>query len=228
MANRYRLKMDTPSTDRARLAWLLLQKWLTRIWVRDKMHDGAKMTGSSYRMPETPTAPGVPIPEDRLQIIESMPVKSLITSVKTGAQKPAERPFEVRGHAWSGETPVAALMFQSTSAPPGRQRNWIRLKTLMRHNGGALKLSYRRKGITKSGPALGTPKAACSQRRRPVGIKKATSTTCNTVLPCLRFDRRIHDGSTDFPSFFLSGRRFFDDAALFEHHGKIVCRSTIG
>ncbi len=85
------------------------QKWLTRIWVRDKMHDGAKMTGSSYRMPETPTAPGVPIPEDRLQIIESMPVKSLITSVKTGAQKPAERPFEVRGHAWSGETPVAGL-----------------------------------------------------------------------------------------------------------------------
>ena len=30
------------------------QKWLTRIWVRDQVHDGAKMSGESYRVPRFP------------------------------------------------------------------------------------------------------------------------------------------------------------------------------
>ena len=33
------------------------QKWLTRIWVRDQVHDGPKMTGTSYRVPGYPVAP---------------------------------------------------------------------------------------------------------------------------------------------------------------------------
>jgi DMSO/TMAO reductase YedYZ molybdopterin-dependent catalytic subunit len=32
-------------------------KWLKRIWIRDQIHDGPKMTGSSYRMPQYPVAP---------------------------------------------------------------------------------------------------------------------------------------------------------------------------
>ena len=34
------------------------QKWLTRIWLRDQVHDGAKMTGTSYRVPNRTVAPG--------------------------------------------------------------------------------------------------------------------------------------------------------------------------
>ena len=30
------------------------QKWLTRIWLRDRVHDGPKMTGTSYRVPDRP------------------------------------------------------------------------------------------------------------------------------------------------------------------------------
>jgi DMSO/TMAO reductase YedYZ molybdopterin-dependent catalytic subunit len=34
------------------------QKWLTRIWVRDREHDGPGMTGLSYRVPRHPVAAG--------------------------------------------------------------------------------------------------------------------------------------------------------------------------
>ena len=35
-----------------------MQKWLNRIWVRDRVHDSEKMSGYSYRIPAYPTAPG--------------------------------------------------------------------------------------------------------------------------------------------------------------------------
>ncbi len=84
------------------------QKWLTRIWLRDQVHDGAKMTGTSYRVPEYPVAPGTRVPKEDFKIIEAMPVKSLITSPETG-QANAERSFEVRGQAWAGDTTVDAV-----------------------------------------------------------------------------------------------------------------------
>jgi len=34
------------------------QKWLTRIQLRDQVHDGPKMTGTSYRVPNRPVSPG--------------------------------------------------------------------------------------------------------------------------------------------------------------------------
>ncbi len=81
------------------------QKWLTRIWLRDQVHDGAKMTGTSYRVPKYPVAPGSKVPTEDFEIIEAMPVKSLITSPANGSQT-AARTFEVRGHAWAGDTVV--------------------------------------------------------------------------------------------------------------------------
>jgi len=45
------------------------QKWLTRIWLRDQVHDGAKMTGKSYRVPRHPVAPGADVPKDDFEII---------------------------------------------------------------------------------------------------------------------------------------------------------------
>ncbi len=86
------------------------QKWLRRIWVRDVVHDGAKMTGTSYRVPKYPVAPGQKVPEEDLKIIESMPVKSLITFPQSDTELPAnKRGFEVRGHAWAGDLAVDKL-----------------------------------------------------------------------------------------------------------------------
>ena len=84
-------------------------KWLTRIDVRDRVHDGAKMTGTSYRVPCKPVAPGSRVPDDEMCIIESMPVKSLITSPKSGIEARAGAPLAVRGHAWAGDLPVSTM-----------------------------------------------------------------------------------------------------------------------
>jgi len=86
------------------------QKWLKRIWVRDVVHDGAKMTGTSYRVPKYPVAPGQKVPKEDFKIIESMPVKSLITFPQSGIElAPGTRKFEVRGNAWAGDLAVKAL-----------------------------------------------------------------------------------------------------------------------
>ena len=84
------------------------QKWLTRIWLRDRVRDGAKMTGTSYRVPGRPVAPGEQLDEKDFVIIEAMPVKSLITHPATGHRSPAHA-LEVRGHAWAGERTVDAV-----------------------------------------------------------------------------------------------------------------------
>ena len=84
------------------------QKWLTRIWLRDVVHDGAKMMGSSYRVPNRPVAPGEDVAEADFVIIERMPVKSLITAPATGTDL-GERSIEVRGHAWSGDRSVSRV-----------------------------------------------------------------------------------------------------------------------
>lgn len=81
------------------------QKWLTRIQLRDKVHDGAKMTGKSYRVPKYNVAPGTKVPNEDFVIIESMPVKSLITSPETG-KAVAGRSLQVHGHAWAGDRSV--------------------------------------------------------------------------------------------------------------------------
>src|SRR3546814_2400526 len=85
------------------------QKHLTRIWVRDQVHDGAKMTGYSYRLPAYPVAPGTEVPESDMEILTVMPVKSLVTFPQTGSQVAVNQTTEVRGHAWAGKGDVAAV-----------------------------------------------------------------------------------------------------------------------
>ena len=84
------------------------QKWLTRIWLRDVVHDGAKMTGSSYRVPEYPVEPGEKVLDRSMAIIGSMPVKSLITTPRTGLPVTG-RDLAVAGHAWAGANEVARV-----------------------------------------------------------------------------------------------------------------------
>ncbi len=81
-------------------------KWLERISVRDKIHDGTKMKGQAYRVPCKPVAPGSKVEDKDMCIIESMPVKSLITYPKTGAQIKLSQLLPIKGHAWAGDLEV--------------------------------------------------------------------------------------------------------------------------
>jgi DMSO/TMAO reductase YedYZ molybdopterin-dependent catalytic subunit len=84
-------------------------KWLTGLHIRDRVHDGAKMTGTSYRVPCRPVAPGETVADEDLCIIESMPVKSLITYPRSGIEVAGGKPVHVRGFAWAGDLEVARM-----------------------------------------------------------------------------------------------------------------------
>jgi len=86
-------------------------KWLERLSVRNIVHDGAKMGGSSYRVPCEAVEPGSTVVDENMCIIESMPVKSLITYPKSGAMLEEGSQLEIRGHAWAGELKVRSMDF---------------------------------------------------------------------------------------------------------------------
>jgi DMSO/TMAO reductase YedYZ molybdopterin-dependent catalytic subunit len=86
-------------------------KWVNRISVRNIVHDGEKMTGSSYKVPSKPVAPGEKVKDEDMRIIESMPVKSIITYPKTGAIIKKNKPLSIRGHAWAGELEVTKMEY---------------------------------------------------------------------------------------------------------------------
>lgn len=86
-------------------------KWVQRISIRDRVHDGTKMTGTAYRVPCNPVAPGEKVKDEDMCIIESMPVKSLITFPKSGAMIKEGEKLAIRGHAWAGELTVAAMEY---------------------------------------------------------------------------------------------------------------------
>ena len=79
-------------------------KWLTRIWVRDKPHDGQGMGGTSYRVAINPMVPGDKPDEKNFRDLESMPVRSIITRPANGTRLPAgTRELALRGAAWAGD-----------------------------------------------------------------------------------------------------------------------------
>jgi DMSO/TMAO reductase YedYZ molybdopterin-dependent catalytic subunit len=84
-------------------------KWLKKIVIRNQVHDGPKMTGTSYRVPCKPVAPGSEVPDEQMCIIESMPVKSLITFPKSGIEHPLGHRLRLRGHAWAGDRKVREM-----------------------------------------------------------------------------------------------------------------------
>tara|TARA_R110002153_G_scaffold36333_12_gene107606 strand:- start:184 stop:1404 length:1221 start_codon:yes stop_codon:yes gene_type:complete len=86
-------------------------KWVNRISVRNIVHDGEKMTGTSYKVPCNPVAPGEEVKDEDMCIIESMPVKSLITYPKSGAMIPNGKKLNIRGHAWAGELEISKVSY---------------------------------------------------------------------------------------------------------------------
>lgn len=81
-------------------------KWVRKLVVRDRVHDGPKMGGKSYRVPCTPVAPGADVADEDMCIIEAMPVKSLLTSPRSGTSHERDRALRLRGHAWVGDSVV--------------------------------------------------------------------------------------------------------------------------
>jgi sulfite oxidase len=82
-------------------------KWLNRIWVRDKVHDGAGMGGTSYRVAIKPMVPGDRVDPENFRDLESMPVRSIITSPANGTSFGKEvREVKLRGAAWAGDLTV--------------------------------------------------------------------------------------------------------------------------
>ena len=86
----------------------LSTKWLTRIWIRDKEHDGPGMGGFSYRTPKTPIVPGSKGNDKDMAILESMPVRSIITFPADGTKLTA-RKIDLRGHAWAGDNEIKTV-----------------------------------------------------------------------------------------------------------------------
>ena len=82
-------------------------KWLKKILIRDRIHDGMKM--DRYRIPKYPVKPGASVPLKDMAIIESMPVKSLITNPQTGIEIKQKNKLKIRGHAWAGDRSVREL-----------------------------------------------------------------------------------------------------------------------
>ena len=84
-------------------------KWVRKIVLRNQVHDGEKMTGQAYRVPKTGVAPGTAVPDEDMVIIESMPVKSLVTFPKSGVSHSLDKKLACRGHAWAGDLAVSEV-----------------------------------------------------------------------------------------------------------------------
>jgi DMSO/TMAO reductase YedYZ molybdopterin-dependent catalytic subunit len=84
-------------------------KWLKKIVIRNQVHDGAKMAAPSYSVPKVAVAPGSKVPNEDMKIIESMPVKSLISFPQSGIDHDFRERLVIRGHAWAGDDQVSGV-----------------------------------------------------------------------------------------------------------------------
>jgi DMSO/TMAO reductase YedYZ molybdopterin-dependent catalytic subunit len=112
------------------------QKWLTRITIRDKEHDGPGMTEFSYRTAIKPMVPGAKADPANFRILESMPVRSIITNPANGAKFPAgTKELKLRGASWAGDltvkevdisTDFGASWQRTTLEKPKNKYDWQR------------------------------------------------------------------------------------------------------
>lgn len=152
------------------------QKWLTRVWLRDRVYDGAKMTGTSYRVPRREVAPGEAVDEKDFVIIEAMPVKSLITSPASGHRTGAWRCAATPGPATAASPGSTS---RSTSARAGSRPRSTSRSTPTPGRTGAPLSRCRSQAITRSGPGRPIPRARASPTRSS-GTRGAISTTRST------------------------------------------------
>ncbi|MEA5404824.1 sulfite oxidase [Arcicella sp. DC2W] len=123
-------------------------KWLDKIVVRNKEHDGEKMSGHSYRVPIHPIEPGEKLAEtpENFKIIEAMPVKSLITFPKTGAVIDAGKKVTLRGHAWAGDLEVKEVSLSLDYGVTWKKCNLEAPKNRLAWQHWSLALDFSQKG----------------------------------------------------------------------------------
>ncbi len=86
------------------------QKWLTRISIRDRVHDAQKMNGYAYRVPKNPVRPGTRPPKSEMEIATAWIIKSMITRPAADSQVRVGTKIPVAGHAWAGERKVEKVL----------------------------------------------------------------------------------------------------------------------
>ena len=114
-------------------------KWLTKITLRDKVHDGPGMTGTAYRVAIKPMLPGGKADDANFKILESMPVRSIVTSPANGTRLAAgTKEVKLRGAAWAGDLEVKAVHVSidygatwqaAYISPPKNRYDWRRWST---------------------------------------------------------------------------------------------------
>lgn len=123
-------------------------KWLDKIVVRNKEHDGEKMSGHSYRVPIHPIEPGEKLAEtpENFKIIGAMPVKSLITYPKTGAVIDAGKTLTLRGHAWAGDLTINEVSLSLDYGVTWKKCNLEAPKNRLAWQHWSLALDFSQKG----------------------------------------------------------------------------------
>ena len=111
-------------------------KWLKRIAIRDKVHDGQGMGGTSYSTAIKPMVPGGKTDDSNMRTMTSMPVRGIITNPANGTRLPAgTRKLALRGAAWDGHEGVSrvdvsldfgATWKQAKAAKPKNRYDWRR------------------------------------------------------------------------------------------------------
>ena len=150
-------------------------KWLTRIWIRDRHHDGPGMGGILYRVPITPMPAGQ-YDRKNLTDLESMPVRAIIT-------RPADRTLvdrgtrtiELRGAAWAGDYQVrqvdisvdrgATWQPASLQAPKNRH-DWQRWTAVIGMPSGVRSLDIWARGTDE----LGRTQPLAEENWNPHGV----------------------------------------------------------
>jgi DMSO/TMAO reductase YedYZ molybdopterin-dependent catalytic subunit len=165
-------------------AW---QKWLERITLRDREHDGEKMRGTNYRMPLEPVRPGEALDESRFAVITDMPVKALITRPVHGFVAAVGQALEVAGFAWSGAVPVAGVRVSCDGGA-----NWI--DALLEPGEG--RFAWRRfraeLEVAQAGPLL-----VMTQARDVAGSEQPLEATWNPRGYCNNQVQRVSGAARD-------------------------------
>jgi DMSO/TMAO reductase YedYZ molybdopterin-dependent catalytic subunit len=117
-------------------------KWLSKITLRDKVHDGQGMLGTNYRVAIKPIMPGGKADDSNFKVLESMPVRSIITNPSNGTRLAGgTREVRLRGAAWAGDLEVrrvdlsadfGATWVQATLSPPRNRYDWRRFTATLR------------------------------------------------------------------------------------------------
>ena len=168
-------------------------KWLNRIWIRDKVHDGPGMGGTSYRVAIKPMVPGGKADEKNFKDLESMPVRSIITNPADGAKLPAgTREVKLRGASWAGDHDGEAgrrldRLRRHLAARAARQaEEQIRLAALDRDREAAVRRLLR--DLDARAPIRA---ASRSRMSRASGIRRAMAAIRCIACGCWWADRAM-------------------------------------